>query len=250
MAVIEKKYTISVKNVGGGNLLTNNGVLSLLEEIGCIHSDIAGYGINQMEKTHLSWVLLHWKVKVLKRPVYNETVTLKTWSRNSSKVITYRDFEIYDENNNLITIATSKWALVNTDNGGIVKITPEIIESYSPEDEKNVFGEIDIPKLKEPVDLADIEDNIEPAFSFTVLRRDIDMNHHMHNLYYLDYAIEALPKEVYENLNCNEFEIMYKNGAKLGNKINCFYYKQDSSHLIVMKNAEDNRLHSIIKFEV
>ncbi len=246
MAIIEKKYKISVKDVGTGSLLTNKGILSLLEEIACVHSDIAGYGINQMEKTHLSWVLLNWKVQVFRRVEYNSTVILRTWSRNASRCLTYRDFEILDEQGNRICIASSKWTLVSTETGGIAKITPEVIGCYSPEDEKNVFAELDIPKLKEPENLPESE---KTSYTFTVQRRDIDMNHHMNNLYYLDYAIEALPQDVYENLNCDKFEIMYKNGAKLGDTVNCYYAKQNDAHFVVMKSAEDNRLHAIIKFE-
>lgn len=242
MAIIKRKYLVSIKDVGTSNLITNRGFLRLLEDIACVHSDIAGYGINQMSQTHLSWVLLHWKVRILKRVSYNSTITIHTWSRNSNKFTTYRDFEMYDENDNLICIASTKWTLVSSETGRIAKITPEIIECYTPEDNKNVFGELDIAKLQEPENI----DN--PSYTFTVQRRDIDINHHMNNLFYFDYAIEALPQEVYENLNCNEFEIMYKNGAKLGNTVNCFYANEHNSHYVVMKSAEDNRLHAIVKF--
>lgn len=242
MAIIKRKYLVSIKDVGTSNLITNRGFLRLLEDIACVHSDIAGYGINQMSQTHLSWVLLHWKVRIFKRVSYNSTVTIHTWSRNSNKCTTYRDFEMYDENDNLICIASTKWTLVSAETGRIAKITPEIIECYTPEDNKNVFGELDIAKLQEP------ENINNPSYTFTVQRRDIDINHHMNNLFYFDYAIEALPQEVYENLNCNEFEIMYKNGAKLGNTVNCFYTNEHNSHYVVMKSAEDNRLHAIVKF--
>lgn len=244
MAVIEKKYTVGVRDVGEGNLLTNKGILEFLEQIACVHSEIAGYGINQMESTHLSWVLLHWKVRILKRVAYNSSIIVKTWSRNANKIITYRDFEIYDENNELVCIATSKWALISTENAGILKISPEVINSYNPEDNKNVFGKIDIPKLREPENIS----ASNPVYTFTVQRRDIDMNHHFHNTYYLDYGIESLPQEIYENLDCNEFEIMYKNGAKYGDKVNCYYINENDNHFVVMKSDNDDRLHAIIKF--
>ena len=35
---------------------------------------------------------------------------------------------------------------------------------------------------------------------YQAIRKDMDTNAHMHNLYYLDLAYEALPKEVYENV--------------------------------------------------
>lgn len=115
MAIFERKYIVNVTDVGISSKLTNRGILDLLEDVACSHSEVAGYGINQMEKTHLSWVLLHWKVRIFQRPIYNSTVILKTWSRNANKVLTYRDFEMYDEDGNLLCIASSKWTLVSTD---------------------------------------------------------------------------------------------------------------------------------------
>ena len=184
---MEKKCLVEVKDVGSAGFLTNSGILRLFEEVACIHSEMAGFGLNQISETNLSWILLHWKVQVFKRVKYNSTVTIKTWSRNASKCITYRDFEMYDENGTLLCIATSKWTLVKVSTGTITKIAPEVINCYNPEDNHNVFGELDIEKLKEPDVLA--KTDVNPTYTFTVLRRDIDMNNHMHNLFYLDYAI-------------------------------------------------------------
>lgn len=248
MAVLERKYVIAVKDVGISNVINNKGFLKLFEDIACLHSELAGFGINQMEKTHLSWVLLQWKVRIFKRPLYNETIVVKTWAREANRCFTYRDFQVYDEAGNLLCIASSKWALVSTDEGKMERITPEIMAAYNTESNKFVFEEPDIQKLKEPEFL--LEESIKPNYCFTVLRRDIDMNHHMHNLYYLDYALETLPREIYEISETNEFEIMYKCGAKLGDIINCFYVEDSNSHTVVMKNAKDNRLHAIIKLSV
>ena len=65
----------------------------------------------------------NWKIKILKEANYGSTVTVKTWSRDTNKLYTYRDFEIYDENNNLICIASSKWVLLSTKTGHITQIT-------------------------------------------------------------------------------------------------------------------------------
>lgn len=238
--ILERKYTIGIRDVGLSNLITNRGILNLLEDIACLHSDMAGYGVNQIPQTHLSWVLLHWKVSILKRVTYGDTITIKTWARCANKFFTLRDFQVLDEQGNLVCIATSKWTLINTETSGINRITSDIIDCYHPE-EKSVFNESDIVKLKEP-QLPEF-----PNYTFTVQRRDIDVNNHMHNLYYLDYSYEALPQEVYEKPESNQFEIMYKSGAKLGNEVNCFYTIQDDNQYVVMKSAKENQLHAIIK---
>lgn len=237
MSFIEKDYKVDIRHIGNKNIITNYGFLCLLEDVATIHSDMAGYGINQMPSTHVSWILLNWKVKVYKRPIWGDTVTLRTWAIPYNELFTFRNFEIYDKNNNLICVASSKWTLVNSETKKLTRITNEINNSYFPES-KLVFNTVDIPKLKEPA-------NLKHTFSFNVLRKDIDFNEHMHNLYYLLYAYEALPKEVYEQEELNNFEIMYKSGCLLDELVDCYYSFEDNSHYIVMKTGK--KLHAIIK---
>lgn len=77
MAIIENKYRIGVKYVNQNRLLTLRGIILLLEDLACRHSDMVGFGINDTLKTNLSWVLLNWKIKILKEANYGSTVTVK-----------------------------------------------------------------------------------------------------------------------------------------------------------------------------
>ena len=240
--IVEKNYKVGVKDIGTSNSITNKGFLNMLEELACIHSDLAGYGINQIPQTHISWILLNWKVSIFERPNYNSEIYIKTWSRKGNKFFTFRDFEIYDENKKLIGIASSKWSIVNVETNKLISITDDIINCYKPE-EKSIFNETDIEKLKVPTSLPEF-----PNYTFQVQRRDIDINSHMHNLYYLDYAYETLPENIYNDIEFNNFEIMYKLGAKLGNVINCFYCSEENGDFVIMKNKESNKLNAIIKF--
>lgn len=242
MAIIEKKYQINISHVRKTNSLSNRGILDLLESIACYHSDKVGYGMANIHETNSTWVLLHWKVQVFKRLPYLQNVIVKTWARPCSKVSTLRDFEIYDENHTLLCKASSKWAFIDLTTNHIAKITPELLQLYAPE-EKSVFAEDDIAKLRLP------ELPASPCFTFPILRKDIDVNHHMHNTFYLDYAYEALPQNIYESDEANYFEIMYKTGATLGNQVNCYYVQEEASHFIVMKSLDNSQLHAIIKLQ-
>lgn len=239
MAIYEEKYKVSVSHIGMSNQITNKGILSLLETIACSHSDMVGYGITDMHATHLSWVLLNWKVKILKRVSYSNIVTIKTWSKPGNKFQTYRDFEMLDEDGNIVCIATTKWALVSTEKGSLVSITDDIIGRYEPE-EKNVFDNPDIPKLSQL-------ENYSKEFTYTVLRNDIDVNQHMHNLNYLYLAYETLPEDVYNSPECNNMEIMYKKGIKLGETVKCLYSYSDSAHIVTIKSNDESQLHAIVK---
>ena len=83
--VLEREYYVQLSQIGKENKITNKSLLGIFEDIGGVHSNIAGYGIPTMDKTHLTWVLLDWKVQIIRRPVYAEKILVRTWCRHSLK---------------------------------------------------------------------------------------------------------------------------------------------------------------------
>ena len=238
--IVEQDYRIKLSEIGKENKITNKAILGDLEDIGGIHSNIAGYGILDIPQTKLSWVLLDWKLKIIRRPKYSEKIKIKTWSKNAIKFYTYRDFEVYDENGQVIAIATSKWVLLDIDKEKIVKISDEVLNKYEPELEKSVFDISEIEKLQEP-------ENYISEVEYTVKKSDIDVNNHMHNLNYLELANEALPEDVYNEQELNNVRINYKKEIKLGETVKCKYSFENNTHIIVIKSKDEKVIHAIIK---
>ena len=233
MAFFEREYSVDVSHVAPNGFITNMGILSLLENAACKHSDVAGYGFNDIQNTGLSWILLAWKVK------YADVVKVRTWARPSKKFTTLRDFEMLDKDGNVICIATTKWTLVDIKKETITVITDEIINKYFPED-RSMFSENDIAKLIEPKEYSS-------EYIYKTQRRDIDINKHMHNLNYLYLAYEALPEDVYNSPECDNVEIMYKTSIRLGDTVKCMYSKIDDSHYVTIRSLDGKQLHAIVK---
>ncbi len=238
--ILENKYNIKLSEIGKDNKATNKAILSYLEDIGGLHSNIAKLGLLDIPKTHLSWVLLEWKLQVIKRPQYAEKIKVKTWSKQSVKCYAYRDFEIFDEEGNIIAKAISKWVLVNVEKCKIVKVEDELLAKYEPEINKTVFENEDFEKLKEP------ESYISET-NYQVKRADIDVNNHMHNLNYIELANEALPEEIYRGDEFDNVRITYKKEIKLGETVKCKYAFNEGKHIIVIKSEDDKNLHAIIE---
>ena len=147
--IVEREYYVKLSEIGKENKITNKALLGILEDIGGVHSNIAGYGIPTMDKTHLTWILLDWKVQVIRRPNYSEKILARTWSKEGLKYYAYRDFEVVDEQGNIIVKAISRWVLVNIETGKMERITDEILSKYQPESNKCVFEDETFDKIKE-----------------------------------------------------------------------------------------------------
>ncbi len=233
-----KKVTLKYSDIGIANKLNLKSLIKYLQDAAGEHSDLAGYGISNIEKTHLAWLVLNWKVKMISHPHYNEEITIKTWARSLEKVYSYRDFEILDSNNNLVAIASSKWLLVDSNTKKIKHITEDIVNSYGLNN-KAVFNVNLDEKPKVP-------ENNSLNFTYKVQRRDIDTNHHVNNLFYIDFALETIPENIYLSNEFNNIEIFYKKEIKYGEIINCYYSFEDNKHIVTIKSEDNSILHSII----
>ena len=211
--LFEDTFKMGLKDIGIDNLIKNRAMLEILENIAAYHSDLVGFGAKD--------------IKVV------------TWSRTANKFFTYRDFEIYS-NGELVAIASSKWTLINIEKRKMTRITEDIIDKYKPED-RHVFDNPDIDKLEVP-------EKFTSEVEYTVIRKDIDINKHMHNLYYLDLAYEALPEDVYqEDRPFDNVRIMYKKEIMFGDTVKCQYVKEKNKHIVVIKSQDEKKLHAVIE---
>ncbi len=239
MDIYSQIFTVTVPDVGENNRLTNRGILRILQEVACLHSNAVGFSVNESTATGFAWIILNWKLQVFERPTWNSKLIVSTWPTKHSLLSFYRDFEILDENNNLVAIATSKWVLYDLNKGSVVKINDEITSRYA-EVHKNVFDESMTEKLKEPT-------NSTLSCQIHVGKRDIDTNHHVNNLSYLAFAYEAIPNDIFFNSDFRNVEIMYKHEAKFNDNLKLYYANVDNSHFVTIKNATDDKLHCIVK---
>ncbi len=193
----------SLEDFGREGTLTEHALLRMLENISCYHSDSLGLGAMNREETSLAWLLLEWRLQLLSPMYYGKAYEVSTWSRGAlSFCTTLRDFEIRDESGALCLVASSKWTPVNAKTKKLLRITDELLCVYGTE-EKAVFGGDILNRLREP-EAYDLE------VTLPIRRGDFDLNAHVHNLCYLDFAMEALPDEVYRTRAFHDIRITYR----------------------------------------
>lgn len=239
----EQTFRVGLRDIGIDNKLTNYGILSYLEDIGTAHSDTVGFGVKDIYTKHRAWLLMDWKLNVIKRLEFGENVTVKTWTPIIEKQTfhVYRNFEVLNENGEVIATATSKWIFYDTENLKIVKVDESFIDLFKAEGSEKEAAD-QITRLKEP-------SSFESIYEYVINRGDIDVNKHMHNLNYLKLAYEALPEDVFFGEEPKSLHIMYKNQIKLGAKVKCFYSFEDNKHFVTIKSEDEKILHAIVELQ-
>ena len=234
--IYSSNYKIGLDDIGVNNEISNKAILRIMEDVSGFHSASIGYGLFEIETKKRAWMILDWKMKVIKRPKYMDDIKAETWSRKVERLYAYRDFQLKDKDGNIIAIATSRWIFVDTDRRRPVRLTADISDLYESEPDKCVFEE----------EIEDVKcENYLFEKDYYIQRRDIDMNEHMHNLNYLDMAYEILPEDIYKNKVFDNVRIVYKKEIVYGEKVECYYSQENDRHIVTAKS--NDKINAIIE---
>lgn len=241
MNLFEFDFYVQVCDISSKNALTNYGILRMMQESACMHSDTLGISINYMDTVPYTWLLINWQLEVYSRPRWKSKLHVKTWPSRQDKLYAYRDYELTDENGNIVAKASSKWIFININTHSIEKMSDDIAKLYKPEN-ITVFDN-DIEKLKEPKE----QDKIS---FYKISKRDVDTNNHANNLSYIQIAYECLPDDVYES-EPDKMTVLYKKECRLGDDVACIYTKTSlNEHFVTIKSKDLSTLHCIVKFSI
>ncbi len=219
---VELNYEPILEDFYDNGELKIEAILKILENSGNHHSDAAGDQILKGSSDGKAWILTDWYVEIERFPKYGDKIKAVTWSQGATSMFsTSRDFELFC-NGELCGKGTTRWIYFDLNANRPSKVTDEILAKYQPE-KKSVFADAKLPKFEVP-------EAFSREIELTPRRNDIDFNHHVHNLVYLDYAMEALPEEVYRAHNFSTIRITYKSAVKEGEKICVKYACNGNAH--------------------
>ena len=183
---------------------------NLFQEIAGNHAHANGFGFHQMIKSGQMWVLTRLRVELNKYPKWNDEIFIKTWIRNRESFFTERDFLLLDKNENEIGGARSGWMLLN-------------LKTKRPQSVENFPLKIQMfPKenaVINPLQKIKATENINFSYQKEAEFNDIDVNHHVNNVKYIEWLLASFPFEFRKSKNVKEFEINYLAEMTFGERV-------------------------------
>ena len=238
----ESNYRIGVEDIGVGNLATTKTIMTIREDIGSLHSASVGYGVKEIPVNKAAWAVLDWKIQVIRRPDYDEEIKAVTWSRKADKLFAYRDFRLYDKNDEIVAIGTSRWIYMDLEKRRPMRIMPEFVEKYQSEDE-SVFDE-EINKIS--LEDVDLESPLS-TFEYRLKRRDMDYNGHMHNISYIDIANEILPEKDYYSRHFDYVRVEYKKEILKDTDVHVKLYQKETGFVVIFET--EDKVNAVIEYK-
>ncbi|XWS50780.1 hypothetical protein CRYUN_Cryun12cG0117800 [Craigia yunnanensis] len=193
------RQTVVIRSyeVGADKTATLESLLNLLQETALNHVWVSGLLGDGFGATHgmirnsLIWVVTRMQLQVGQYPIWGEVMDVDTWVGASGKNGMRRDWLIRSRvTGQVYARATSTWVMMNQQTRRLSKMPEEVRDEISPWFiEKNAIQE-EIPDAIKKLDNTAkyINSNLKPR------RTDLDMNHHVNNVKYVNWMLETIPE--------------------------------------------------------
>ena len=212
-------------------------LMTYLQETAIRHSETAGLTMEWFGEQLTGWVILGWNIEIISVPKWLDDITIVTAPAKFKGILAHRGFEMLDSSGNVILKAASQWVYTSRKNRRPI---------HPPEDMPAKYGNL-IPLPLSPDFKIPSIDSCEhiSSVSVTVTRRDIDTNLHVNNISYIDWAMDSIPEEVFNNMHITHSKISYKKECLLNDTVIVKTYRQDNTFTTIITDKWDNTLTEI-----
>ncbi len=231
--IFKHKFEVGLDDVNLNYKMTDRAILKYFENVAALHSDSIQNGLEDINRQNMTWVLIEWTVNIQMRPKYGDKISIRTWVKPSLTRYIYRDFEIRIGSKTYIK-ATSKWAILDTQNHTVVRAGKELLEAYQPEDDEAI-PTYTLGRLR-------ILDEYATHKKVALRKSDIDINQHVNNLNYLHLIGELM--DFGEQFNY--LRIVYKKEIKYDEQITVCRQNTDGTAYFLIKD-QNNQPRAIIE---
>lgn len=185
-------------------------LLDFLQEAAGAHAVALGWGIDDLAGDSLTWVLSRLRIQCGRLPAWRRRVSVTTWPSGTNGLYATRDYLVHDEDGTLVARGTSDWLVLDVVRRRPVRVPPAIAELVPPD---------------RPRALPSLTDRLAPpsravaGATFTVRRSDLDVNRHVNNVRYAEWALAAVPEALLGTHRLAALELHFRAETTFGDAV-------------------------------
>lgn len=213
------KYRVEPQDVDFTLRASASSVVNYMLNVAGRDAHNKGFGVEVLQDSSLTWVLLRFAVEIECRPEQYADVEIDTWISDFNRLSSTRNFRMRI-GDRVIASGVSQWCVLNmeTRQSADMSMMKEahdrfIVEEPSP---------IAVPQRLRAVEAT-------ASVSRPVVYSDIDFNRHVNTLRYVDMIFDTLPLEVFEREGAMRLDINFLAEARYGETISVGYVDEASS---------------------
>lgn len=173
------------------------------------HALSYGISVDELLQRNMTWVLARLHVQIDDYPHWNDEVWVETWPSGLQGLYAVREF-LFHHGDQVIGRGTSAWLVLDLERKRPTRVEQTLSHVTPPERPRALddrFG-----RLPPPTEVAHER-------SFHVRYSDLDVNQHVNNVRYAEWAMESVPEEILHDFALRGLELQYRAEANFGDLI-------------------------------
>jgi len=206
-----KDFLVDSRDVDLTGNARPSAVLGYLQEAATLAAEqLHVSGPETRAKYNAFWMIVRMWVKLDEPLHWNESFTIHTWHRGAKGASSYRDFDII-KNGKVIGEAVSTWVLADCDNFSLMRM--DKLGEFQSTSGGELCKDIKLHRVKLPAELPHEE-------ARPMRYSDTDINGHVNNAKYADFACDALHMEDrLDGKYIREFQLSYASQCMAGETV-------------------------------
>ena len=226
---------VRYSEIGPDRRMRLSALAARMQDCAIFQAESIGFGPEEWRKTKQGWIILSWQIRIHRLPSFNEALTTATWAYYFRNMRGDRNFRVTGPDGELCAEANSEWCYFD-----LVQQRPVRV----PEAQTASFGtEPRLPGLDAPRRIELPDGPAEEKEAVAVRITDIDTNHHVNNLHYIDMALAYVPEES----KVREMRVQYLKQCRLGDLIHP-QIRSGSDFLTVALDDGERKPYAICEF--
>ncbi len=199
-----KKYHIESSQSDNKDKVHLAYIFSFFETIAGLHSQNVGFHYADMRSKNQTWILNRIALDIKYLPNKYDDITIYTWQSKQSSVGFYREFLVFNENNEAIIAARSFWSIMDLSSRTIIPSNEIVASQENPFilPVKTTNAKLKSIKASLP------EDDNKISYKYLIGYSDLDANNHVNNTRYINMVINAVDF-LNLGLDIESFEVNY-----------------------------------------
>jgi medium-chain acyl-[acyl-carrier-protein] hydrolase len=198
---LTKELFISSFHIDLKGRLSINSLLLFFQEIAWEHATLNGFGYEDLKDQGFFWALSRMHVDIIALPQWTEKVKLTTWPSGTDGPFALRDYLIENEKGEKLIGATSSWLIVDINSRRPQR--PDAFKDRMPICDT-------VRSVNSNAQRIDSNEGINyNSFNNTSRISDIDVNGHINNTKYVEWAVNAFNIEDYRSIEISKIDVNF-----------------------------------------
>ncbi len=205
-----KTAEIGYSTLGSQGQLKIVSILNFLQDAATEHAAILEVSGFDLAREDLAWVISRYQIEIKATPKWRDEIWIETWRTPVKNLYELRQFRIIDRNARELITARAFWVMVKKENSRPVRLSRYLSDGFL---QQNTPSATEIfPNLKSP-------GRIDFELPFKIRMHDLDLNHHVNNAVYVEWAVETVPETLLLNYRPETINVTFHRESFYGNAI-------------------------------